>query len=188
MKRGYSDCLWSFFRSVSSVWASALSTLLCLHTYLPWVSATWQDYYICSRLAGFWHSMHMGSSVNPQVLRLFGVGNTSYTDRNRNWSWKDVYFHISLHVNSVCFVSHPVQFPWVSISTELSVLFVVVFPSWLPFFFLGLMLLSILLLIQCSVLVFLYWWFQQFLYDGALILLLTQHRLLLICSLTVCRF
>ena len=43
MKRGCSDCLWSFFCSVSSVWASALSTLLCLHAYLLWVSATWQD-------------------------------------------------------------------------------------------------------------------------------------------------
>ena len=42
--------------------------------------------------------MHMGSSVNPQVLRLVGVGNTSYM---RNWSWNDVYFHISLHVSSV---------------------------------------------------------------------------------------
>ena len=65
------------------------------------------------QVAGFWHSLHMVSSVNPQVLRLVGVGNKSYTALTRNWSWNDVYFHISLHINC----SHLVPFPWFPIST-----------------------------------------------------------------------
>ena len=55
----------------------------------------------------------MESSVKPQVLRLVGVGNKSYTALTRNWSWNDVYFHISLHINC----SHLVPFPWFPIST-----------------------------------------------------------------------
>ena len=55
----------SFFRSFSSQSANSLRTELCLHRYLPCVSAVEQDDRTCSRVPGLSHKLHLGSVVSP---------------------------------------------------------------------------------------------------------------------------
>ena len=131
------------WRSVNVLAVCPLSFALCLvyRPQLPWIR------------------LHIGSSVNHQVLMLACFGNTSHTALNRSWNLDDVYFHISLHISSLCSLSHRVQFPSFPISLPLQTVYLLLLVASLAgisLFAHGLMLLYIMLFISCTVLASLY--------------------------------
>jgi len=85
------SCTRAFFFCLSRVSLISRSTWSCLHRYIHWDKASFDDR-MWSRVALLPQSAHSAASASPHLWRLVGVGKTSYTALIRNWSWKNWYF------------------------------------------------------------------------------------------------
>lgn len=109
-----------FLHFISIVWANSLTTWSCPNLYLPYLREICYDDETCTKFGGLWQSGHIESSVIPQILRFVGVCSKLYTALSTDYSWKNLYFLISLSrsiaVPYICSLSHMVQFSWLLVS------------------------------------------------------------------------